>query len=172
VLNGLVSARLAGQSVGIFANYTRRRLATVRSNAAGQFTARVRRPSRKVFNKTLYQARVGAIRSIRLKLPQSLASRSITARGNQITLRGRVKRSVLGRRNPVIIKRLICGRYRTVGQAKPNRRGNYVARFTVPAGLTDALFRAESRVLRKRGSRRYVKQYGRAISITLTPKTG
>jgi DNA-binding beta-propeller fold protein YncE len=178
VLSGLVQPQFAGRPVTIFAN-TRparagalTRLATVRSNAAGEFTARLRGPRRKDVIKTRYRAQVDRFRSIPLKLPQSLSSSSVRAQGQQIELRGKVKRSLLGRRNPVVIKRLICGRYRSVARAKPDRKGNYVARFSVPPGLTSALFRAETFVLNKSGSRRYVKQYGRAISITLTNQTG
>jgi hypothetical protein len=150
------------------------RLTTVRSNAAGQFTARVRRPRKKDFIRIRYRAQVDRFRSVPLKLPQSLSSRSIRQIGGQIEVRGRVKRSLLGRRSPVVIKRLVCGRYRTVARVRPNRRGNYVARFSVPPNVTVALFRAESFVLNKaRGrGRRHVKQYARAISITLTPQTG
>jgi hypothetical protein len=35
-----------------------------------------------------------------------------------------------------------------------------------------ALYRAESRVLARRGSRRHVKQYARAILIVLTQQSG
>ena len=87
-------------------------------------------------------------------------------------VRGHVKRSLLGRRNPVVVKRLVCGRYRSVGSAKPDRKGHYVVRFTVPSNVGAALFRAETTVLNKPGSRRYVKQYARAIRIKLTDQTG
>jgi hypothetical protein len=108
-----------------------------------------------------------------LKIQQSLASTSVRIVGGRIVLRGRVKRALLGRRrNRVVVKRLVCGRYRTVGRARPNRKGRYVVRFRVPANVTVALFRAESRVLNKPGGRRYVKQYARAISLTLTKETG
>jgi hypothetical protein len=178
VLSGLVAPQLAGKPVRILANYAPvgagrlNRLASVRSNAAGEFTAKVRRPSRKHLKSARFRAQVDNFRSIALKLPQSLSSRSVKQVGGQIELRGHVKRSLLGRRNTVTVKRLVCGRYRTVGKAKPNRNGNYVARFSVPANVTVALFRAESRVLNKAGSHRYVKQYARAIKITLTNQTG
>jgi hypothetical protein len=178
VLKGLVAPRLAGRPIAIFANYRRgrrsalKRLATVTSNAAGQFTARLRPPPRKFFEKVRYEARIGRARSPRLKLPQSLVSSSIRATGGQIELRGKVKRALLGRRNPVVIKRLICGRYRTVATVKPDAKGKYVARFAAPTGVEAALYRAESRVLARRGSRRHVKQYARAILIVLTEQSG
>ena len=178
VLNGLVAPQLAGKPVRILANYTPvgagrlNRLASVRSNANGEFTAKVRRPDRKHLKGARFRAQVDNFRSIALKLPQSLSSSSVKQVGGQIEVRGHVKRSLLGRRNTVTVKRLVCGRYRTVGKAKPDRNGNYLARFSVPANVTVALFRAESRVLDRAGSHRYVKQYARAIKITLTNQTG
>ena len=157
VLSGLVSARMAGRSVSILANYrpakgsALRKLATVRPNSAGEFTARVAKPPSRLFKKARFQARVDRFRSVRLKLPQSLASSSVKLRGGQIVLRGKVKRSLLGKRNPVVVRRLVCSTYQTVGSAKPDRRGNYVVRFDAPALATTAgLYRAESRVLADR----------------------
>ena len=102
-----------------------------------------------------------------LKLPQSLASSSLRAVGGMLELRGQVDRKLLGKRNAVVVKRILCGKYTTVGQAKPNRRGAYVVRFPAPATTGGAaLYRAESRVLARPGSKRYVKQFARAIGIT------
>jgi len=172
LLSGFVAASLADRSVTIFANYGKKKLGTVKPNAAGQFTARVKGPPRKLFNKARFQARVGSARSVKLKLPQSLASSSVKSEGGQITLRGKVKRSVLGKRNLVVVRRIVCGQYQTVGSAKPSRRGVYVVRFPTPALTTAALYRAETRVLARPGSKRYVKQFARAIGITLTGQTG
>ena len=177
VLSGLVAPQLAGRPVTILANYAANagrlnKLTTVTSNSAGQFTATIKRPSRKRFISARYRAQVNQFRSFPVKLPQSLSSKSAKPVGGQIEVRGKVKRSLLGKRNTVVIKRLVCGRYRKVGQAKPDRNGNYVVRFTVPQNVSVALFRAESFVLNKPHGRRYVKQYARAISITLTNQTG
>jgi hypothetical protein len=92
--------------------------------------------------------------------------------GTTIELRGAVERALLGKRNVVVVKRLVCGRYQTVGSAKPNVRGAYVVRFPAPALGAAALYRAESEVLAKPHSQRYVKQFARAIGITLTGQTG
>jgi hypothetical protein len=181
VLSGLVAPKYANKSVQILANYSSKAskvftLATVKAKSDGQFTATIKRPAGKRFIKARYRAKVDKFRSPVLKLPQSLVSRSVKQVGTQIEVRGRVKRSVVGKRNPVVIKRLVCGRYRSVGKARPDRKGNYVVRFTLPPATAstakNALFRAESTVLNKPGSRRYVKQYARAISITLTNQTG
>jgi hypothetical protein len=64
---------------------------------------------------------------VELKLPQSLASTSLKqAAGGMLELRGKVDRTVLGTGNAVVVKRILCGKYTTVGQAKPNKKGVYV----------------------------------------------
>jgi hypothetical protein len=172
VLSGLVASRFAGKSVTVRSNYSKTKLATVRANSAGQFTARIKAPPRRLFNKARFVAQVDRFRSVALKLPQSLASSSVRLRGSSIELRGKVTRSLLGKRNAVVVRRIVCGRYQTVGQAKPNRKGAYVVRFHAPVLSVAALYRAETRVLAKPGSKRYVKQFARALGITLTGQTG
>ena len=66
-------------------------------------------------------------RSVARKLAQSLASSSVRRAGGQIELRGKVKRALLGKRNPVVVKRVVCGRYQTVGRAKPDNITTRVA---------------------------------------------
>jgi hypothetical protein len=172
LLSGLVAKRLAGQSIAITGTHKKGTLATVRSNGVGQFTARVAAPTGKSLRKARFRARIGKARSVALKLPQSLKSTSAATKGTEVEVRGRVKRSVLGRRNPVTIKRLICGRYRTVGKARPDASGKYVVRFKVSQAGTRSLFRAQSSVLLRPGSKKYVTQYARAVAITLADGTG
>ena len=176
VLKGLVAPRFKGGRVTIRANYKAvkggKRTTTVTANSAGEFTARVRRPKRRFLRRARFRAQVESFRSPALKIPQSLRSTSAKVVGGQVEVRGRVKRTVLGRRNPVVVKRLHCGRYRTVGEARPNRRGDYVVRFAVPPGEEVAIFRAEALVRERRGSSRYIRQYARGISLTLTDQTG
>jgi hypothetical protein len=178
VLSGLVAAKYANQEVSILANYKPAgksafgKIATVRANAAGEFKATVKGPSRKFFNKARFQAQVDKAKSVKLRLPQSLASTSVKLSGGQIVLKGKVKKALLGDRKPVIVKRVLCGRYLTVGKAKPKRSGSYTVRFDAPGQAVAALYRAETRVLRAPRSKKYRKQYARAIGITLTNQTG
>ena len=81
--------------------------------------------------------------------------------------------SLLGRkRGAVVVRRIVCGRYQIVGQAKPDRRGRYVVRFNAPGLSAAALYRAESRVRARPGARRLVKQFARALGLTLTGQSG
>jgi hypothetical protein len=172
VLSGLVAASVAGQKVQLSVRFLggrgkAQKLGSVTPGADGRFQARVKGPSRKLSKFARYRAQVGNARSVELKLPQSLASSSLRAVGGMLELRGQVDRKLLGKRNAVVVKRILCGKYTTVGQAKPNRRGAYVVRFPAPATTGGAaLYRAESRVLARPGSKRYVKQFARAIGIT------
>jgi hypothetical protein len=172
VLSGIVATSLAGQKVQLTVRYLgqtgkAQKLGSVTPGADGQFQARVKKPPKKLFNDARYQAKVGTAKSVELKLPQSLASSSLKqAAGATLELRGRVDRALLGKRNPVVIKRILCGKYTTVGQARPNKKGAYAVRFPSPPSQGSALYRAETKVLARPGSKRYVKQFARAIGIT------
>jgi uncharacterized repeat protein (TIGR01451 family) len=175
VLSGLVAASLQGTPVTISDNLRGGPavLATAMPDANGEFVARLKKPAKRFFNKVRYRARVGGFASVALKLPQSLETRSVRRVGDTIEVRGQVKPELLGpRREPVVVKRLLCGRLATVGSARPNRRGVYVVRFAAPAGSDAALYRAETRVRPRPGSRRLVRQFARAVGIALTPQTG
>ncbi|HMJ96644.1 MAG TPA: hypothetical protein VK486_12365 [Thermoleophilaceae bacterium] len=172
VLSGVVATSLAGQKVQLTVRYLGQtgkpqKLGSVTPGADGQFQARVKKPSKRLFNDARYRAQVGSAKSVELKLPQSLASSPLKqVAGGMLELRGQVDRAVLGKRNPVVIKRILCGRYTAVGQAKPNKKGAYVVRFPSPPSQGSALYRAETKVLARPGSKRYVKQFARAVGIT------
>ena len=178
ILSGLVRPSLAGREIKILGNYGKAKagavstLATAKAASGGTFTATVKRPSRAQFSTARYRAQVGAARSVPLKLAQSLKSTAVKATGGQVEVRGSVKRSLLGKRKTVTVKRLICGRYKTVGKAKPDSKGKYVVRFKISQNGSLALFRAESSVLVRPGSKRYAKAYARAISIRVADSTG
>jgi len=172
-LSGFVSAKHAGGKVQLSIRYLGKRgkptkLGSVTAKSDGSFQGRVAKPSRRLFKLARYRAQIGTAKSVELKLPQSLASTSLKeVAGNRLELRGQVDRRLLGKRNAVVVKRILCGRYTTVGQAKPNRKGRYVVRFPAPTTTTgSALYRAETKVLARPGSKRYVKQFARAIGIT------
>ena len=82
-------------------------------------------------------------------------------------LRGKVKRSLLGKRNPVTVRRLVCGKTQVVGKAKPKRSGAFAVRFPAPTNAEAALYRAEAKVLARPGGKRYVRQFARAIGVSV-----
>ncbi|MEA2365027.1 MAG: hypothetical protein QOI32_539 [Thermoleophilaceae bacterium] len=171
-LSGFVATKFAGQKVTLSVRYLKRagkaeKLGAVTAAADGSFKGSVKRPKRKAFTFARYRAQVGTSKSVELKLPQSLASSSLKrAAGGMLELRGQVDRELLGKRNAVVVKRILCGKYSTVSQAKPDKKGKYVVRFPAPASGGSALYRAETKVLARPGSKRYVKQFARAIGIT------
>lgn len=175
VLSGLVGVALAKGKVTVKGNYKVKGKpvqATVAADAKGQFSAKLKQPSSKGSAAARYTATSGSAKSIELRLTQSLASSSIRQAAGKITLKGKVKKSLLGKRNPVVIKRLVCGKYLKVGSAKPGKNGSYSVTFAAPGNAGAALYRAESVVLARPGAKKYVIQYARAISITLTGQTG
>jgi hypothetical protein len=173
MLSGIVGESVANQRVELSVRYLKSKrkpesLGAVRADRNGLFKARVKRPPNALFTVARYRAKIGKARSVELKLPQSLASTSLRSRpGGMLEVRGQVDRTLLGkRRHPVVIKRIVCGRYRTVGQATPNASGVYVVRFAAPAIASAALYRAETKVLARPGSKRFVRQFARALGIT------
>ena len=171
-LSGFVATNLAGQKVTLSVRYLKKggkaqKVGTVTPAGDGSFQGHVKKPKKKLFKLARYSATIGTAKSVELKLPQSLASSSLKQEGSELVLRGQVDRKLVGKRNPVVIKRILCGQYATVGQAKPDKKGRYVVRFPAPTTTTgSALYRAETKVLARPGSKRYVKQFARAIGIT------
>jgi hypothetical protein len=177
-LSGLVGSKLYGKKVTIQTNYGASssaftKAATVTASAsAGTFTARVPRPSAKEFKTARYRAVSGSAKSPKLKLPQSLTSRSVKSAKGTITVKGHVKKSVLGTRRKVVIRRLACGRYRTVGSARPDADGNYTITFKATTLRGVSFYRAEAVVQVRPGAKKYAIQYARAIAIRTTAQTG
>jgi hypothetical protein len=177
-LTGLVGSKLYGKKVTIQTNYGAKSSAFTKSGTVtasaktGTFTATVARPSAKEFKSARFRAVSGSAKSPKLKLPQSLTSRSVKSAKGTITVTGHVKKSVLGKRNKVVIRRLACGRYRTVGSARPDKNGKYTITFKATALRGVSFYRAEAIVQVRPGSKKYAIQYARAIAIRTTSQTG
>jgi hypothetical protein len=171
-LSGFVATKLAGQKVKLYVRFLGKggkptQVGSAKPKADGSFRARVPGPPGRLFKVARYRAQVGKAKSVELKLPQSLESKSLKRAGSTLVLTGQVDRALLGKKQYAVeVKRILCGRYRTVGQAKPDKKGRYVVRFPAPASGGSALYRAETKVLARPGSKRYVKQFARAIGIT------
>lgn len=179
VLSGLVGSQLYGKKVtiqtdpkGAHASGFRKSTTVTSSKRTGEFTARVPKPRSGDYITVRYRAISGGATSRGLKLPQSLSSKSVKSDKGTITVKGQVKTSLLGKRNKVLIRRLACGRYRTVGSARPDAKGRYKITFKSTDLRGVSLFRAEASVLVRPTSKHYVTQYARAISIRVTKQTG
>ena len=172
ILSGIVAASVAGQKVAAVGALSRRRgkaekLGRVTPGADGKFQARVTKPPHRLFKLARYRAQIGTASSVELKLPavarlhiaqagvggHARAARSGGPEARRQAERGR------GQADPV--RQVHDGR---AGEAGPERP--YAVRFPAPASGGSALYRAESRVLARPGSKRYVKQFARAIGIT------
>ena len=173
-LDGLVGSAFYGKKVAIYARSggRSRKVKTVRATRIGTFKASVRRPRGRRFVTARYFAKAGSKKSALLKLPQSLKSTSIKKSGDEITIRGRVKRALVGDRRRVKIQRLVCGHYKTVGSSRPSASGHYSLTFEAPRLGGVAYYRARGVVLNKPGGRRHVVQYARAVRIRLSAQTG
>ena len=173
-LSGVVSPSLAGKKITLTSRFGRKskRLATVSPKADGTFSASVPSPPRSQRIRIRYRASVSGANSVALKLPQTLATSSVRRAGGQIVVTGKVQRDRLGKRDPVQVRRILCGRTKLVGSAKPSPSGAYTIRFDAPSSGDFAFYRAEASVLAKPGSKRYVKQFARGVAIKLGNATG
>jgi Beta-propeller repeat len=174
-VSGLVGTGLFGKSVTVSGNYKLKGKTvktTVKADRKGRFTATLTGPPARKFSRARYRAASGSAKSIELKLFQAMATSSIRQKSGRITISGSIRKSLLGKRNPVLIRRLLCGKYRTVASVKPGADGRYSVSFVAPREAGAALYRAESTLLVRRGSHRYAPAYARAVSITLTGSTG
>jgi hypothetical protein len=155
-LVGVVAARHQRERIAIYDSG--RRIADTYARRDGFFAVSVARPPRRRFNRARFQAGVAGVRSVALKLPQSLATRSIEVSGDgrTIELAGAVRRR--GYR-PVLVRRISCGRYTRVARALTDSRGRYRVRFKAPHARA-GLYRVETRV---GGARAYAR--ARAIDF-------
>jgi hypothetical protein len=152
---GAADLRLAGQTVQILLDGVAVGQAVV--GPTGAFQARVRAPSRRRRARARYQARVGDAVSQALRLRRRMVATTLTRSGGDLVLRGRVNRP-FSRRVPVEVERFTsCGGRQRVTlrrRVRPSRTGTFAARFAAPPGTTRAaLYRARTRVPRRRGGR-------------------
>lgn len=91
LLSGFVGTRFAGGSVAIRVTIggKSKGLASVKPSADGRFNATVKGPGKRAFTKARYQAVVAGSGSTKLKLPQSLTSKSLRKRGARSSCAGR-----------------------------------------------------------------------------------
>jgi hypothetical protein len=155
-LSGVVAARHRSDPIAIYDSG--RRVATTYARGDGFFEALVPRPARRRFARARFQAGVAGVRSVALKLPQDLATRSIGLVGDSRTIEvtGAVRHR--GHR-PVTVRRIRCGRYSAVAGGLTDARGRYRIRFAAPRARA-GLYRVETRV---RGARAYAR--ARAIDL-------
>jgi hypothetical protein len=148
LLLGSAAKSLAGKKVTILFN-EKKQVATTTVAADGQFTTTAPLPPAKIRDAltTRYNAEIGSVRSLHLKLVRRLLLEPPTASGDTVTLSGRVTKPLTRPVAPVIVEQqLECGKTTIAKQFTPPANGVFHLTLTVPAGTTAAIYTLKSKV--------------------------
>lgn len=140
---GVTERDFAGRTVSIVSGG--RRVASVRVRADGTFSGSAAAPRS---GAARFQARMGAIRSLSLKLARRMQTSSAALHGGTVVLAGRVTGRLPHRLPTVALlaQRNGCSKWTTVGHAKLHRNGTFrvtARRFT---DVVAAVYRARVRI--------------------------
>ncbi len=115
----------------------------------GSFRTTAPMPSRKVrsTDRARYQARVGGERSLRLKLQRRMQVLSLTARGRQVTVVGRVVKPLATPVRRIEVRRRVsCSRWQVVKRIRPSKSGRFRTTIAGPPSQLAATYRFATRV--------------------------
>lgn len=112
----------------------------------GTFAATVPRPARR-FKVPEYLAQDDSGKSRALELDRRMLVDSIRRTGDRIRIVGHVTRPLPARGQRVVVTvQTDCKRRRVAGRGRLDRRGRFTITVAVPAGASEALYRAQTRV--------------------------
>jgi len=148
-LLGAADRGFAGRRVSIVSTHTGRTVARPRVGSDGIFRATAPLPPANLrrTNRARYQARIGAERSLRLKLARRLTVTSIRPRGRDVVVSGRVSRPLASPVQLLVVtRRVSCGRVEVVKRFRPSHTGRF--RVVLPGAKRRqvAVFRFRTRV--------------------------
>ena len=166
-LIGVAPGAAAGQKVSLISNWNGRTVATPTVRADLTFSATVALPPKKLrlTNRARYFAKYDSERSKVLKFARRMYTKSITQSGAKMTFKGLVTKPLDRPVRKVVVRASAScstiSKGKIVATVKVNRKGEFTAKFTPPAGLTTVYLRAETRV------RRYAKRKSTNRTFTL-----
>lgn len=136
VLAGVAEPSRDGQHVVIYSRD--RRVATTIVSHDGSFNAwaALPPPTIRTTNRARYQARIGGLRSLDLKLTRRLILEPPTSEHQKVTLRGQVLAPFTSPRAPIVIwqENATCTRAKIVGRITPSSNGHYSITLPATAG--------------------------------------
>lgn len=156
-IQGVAQRKYVGKTATIYLAHGKKKVGTVKVGEDGLFSTKVALPPKKIrtTNKARYYAVVEGRRTRALKFARRMETRSLTATSSSVTFRGRVVGPLQKRQQAVTIKqRLGCKTYKTVGTAKPDSKGNFTVKIKAPAGDGAVIYRAQTKVGKKRNAKR------------------
>jgi hypothetical protein len=151
LLTGAARQVLAGKRVSIKLLSTGKVVASPTVTAAGTFTATAPLPPAKTrgSNRTRYQASVGSLKSLALKLQRRAYMVHVTTAGSHVSIAGRVSGSFRAGTAVHIGLRVTCAKYKNVATVKLTHAGTFSATVPAPTGAASqiAAYRATTTVL-------------------------
>jgi hypothetical protein len=151
LITGAARLVLAGKRVGIRFLATGKMVATATIGADGDFSASAPLPPAKIRggNRARYEAVVGSLHSLNLKLERRMYMTSVTSSGGHVALSGYVTGSFKAGSKVKILLRVTCSKEDVVATVKLTRSGKFSATVSAPTGAASqiAVYRATTTVL-------------------------
>jgi hypothetical protein len=168
-LDGSAATDLAGQKVTILFD-DKNAVATATVGPDGHFATTAPLPARaaRTSNATRYLARVGAQKSLDLKLARRLVLAPPTAHGGTAALSGQVVAPLTTPVAPVAIQQqTACGAWTTVKRFTPGASGRFGVTVGAPEGAGAAIYRLSSAVRRTAANPKAYKTYSLPLPVRL-----
>ena len=150
-ITGAARLVLAGKRVSIRFLATDKTVASATIAPDGTFSVSAPLPPAKIrgSNRARYEARVGSLRSLNLKLERRMYMDSATRTGSRVRLSGHVTGSFRAGTPVKITLRVTCSRERVVATVKLTQAGTFTATVPAPTGAASqiAVYRAATTVL-------------------------
>lgn len=160
---GVADRTLAGKSVEVVLAASGNVVARAAIGGDGGFSATAPLPPRAIrsTNRARYQARLGKLRSLNLKLARRLVVTSLTTSGAQVVIAGRVTRPLadVARRGITVERVANCRKRTTVMTFKPRADGRFAATFTETTNPGAAVYRLATEVRVSARSRRLAQTF-------------
>lgn len=156
-VQGVAERKYVGQTATIYLSQGKKKVGTVKVGEDGLFSTKVALPPSKIrkTNKARYYAVIDGKKTRALKFARRMETRGLTASSDSVTFRGRVVGPLQRRQQSVTIKqRISCKTYKTVATVKPDSKGNFTAKIKAPAGDGAVIYRAQTKVGKKKNAKR------------------
>lgn len=151
LITGAARLVLAGQRVSIKFLATGKTVASATIAANGTFSASAPLPPAKIreSNRARYEASVGSLHSLNLKLTRRMYMTSATRSGTHVLLAGYVTGSFKAGAKVKILARITCSKEEVIAKVKLTHSGKFSATVPAPTGAASqvAVYRATTTVL-------------------------
>lgn len=148
-LLGAADRSLAGRTVDIVFEATRKVVASVKVKPDGSFATQAKLPPRRLRGGNLarYRAVIGNERSLNLKLARRMVVTRMTSEDGKVTIAGRVIGPLGEPISKITVKRrLSCTKSEVVGSATPRKDGSFSVTVDAPKGAKAAVYRLSTKV--------------------------